>query len=263
MFEISSTSEVMELVSNYKNKNEGKKIETNFFGFKDDEVILKVIKSNHGVFFIEKNLLQDIDTYYYYSTFDGFEDVKFKLPNSNIIKSEYIFRYEASDLVLRHFSNIGFEKYAVLNKMYCLSSKINYSLDKRVTVCTYQDLSYLRGIFDNYFDKISERPPLNDEILNALNVQSIYKIVENSKFLGFYWADSKKFTSELRYVFLDQAERGRGLGEVLLVHYLGNSNNIRKKQLWVLKDNIIAINLYKKYGFIDDAQKDYIFMVRK
>lgn len=263
MFKVSNTSEVMQLIANYKKNNEAKKIETNFFGFKSDSVTVAIIESNKGVFFIEKNPLKSIDTYYYYSALDEVDSIRFLLPTSTEVKCEYLFSGEANKLVLSHLLNVGFEKYAALEKMYRLNNQVDYSLDGKIKACTLKDLDYLRDVFDSYFDKISERPPANDEILNAIKSQSVFKITDGSKVLGFYWADFKRFVSELRYIFIDQSARGRKQGEILFTHYLASSKNVKKNQLWVLKDNIAAINLYKKYGFINDTQQDYIFKVKK
>jgi ribosomal protein S18 acetylase RimI-like enzyme len=59
--------------------------------------------------------------------------------------------------------------------------------------------------------------------------------------------------------------RGLGYGKSILAHLINHaiSLNIEKLYLTVDNDNMIAINLYKKYGFLDDhIYDDYRKMIK-
>ncbi len=85
------------------------------------------------------------------------------------------------------------------------------------------------------------------------------KITDNQKIIGFLWFDKKKFLTELRYLFVDESYRGQKISKKLMKQYLYHTRDVKKKQLWVLEHNKIAINLYKKYGYEFENLKDTIF----
>lgn len=94
----------------------------------------------------------------------------------------------------------------------------------------------------------------NNEIIKDLNnnVFSKYFIyVEESNIIGFvnYFDIYDRY--EIVNIFVAETYRNKKIGSKMLEHLikLGEKQNIKNITLEVKKDNIVAINLYKKYNF--------------
>ena len=74
---------------------------------------------------------------------------------------------------------------------------------------------------------------------------------------------NKKNTGFINSLYIDEDYRGNGFGNQLLKDAI---NNYGGYDLCVHKDNKIALNMYKKYGFVEDAsrtKKDMKYMILK
>lgn len=94
----------------------------------------------------------------------------------------------------------------------------------------------------------------NNEIIKDLNnnVFSKYFIyIEESNIIGFvnYFDIYDRY--EIVNIFVTETYRNKKIGSKMLEHLikLGEKQNIKNITLEVKKDNIVAINLYKKYNF--------------
>ena len=94
----------------------------------------------------------------------------------------------------------------------------------------------------------------NNEIIKDLNnnVFSKYFIyVEESNIIGFvnYFDIYDRY--EIVNIFVTETYRNKKIDTKMLEHLikLGEKQNIKNITLEVKKDNIVAINLYKKYNF--------------
>lgn len=260
---LSTKNEIQQLINDFRKSVKTSEIETNFYGFINKGNQVYILNDHHGVFFLEKCELTKQYCYYFFTNCAGLVNAGFSLPKSANYKCEYLVNCAASNSVILHLSNLGFEKYANLRKMSRINIVLSLNISVDIKKCEITDLSYLRDVFDNKFDSVSERLPSDSEIIEALNSGNIYKVTDTDKILGFYWADTKKFLSELRYIFIDEDARGRSLGEMLLQHFLVRSSTVKKNQLWVLEGNTPALKLYEKYGFNFERMYDYIFKVEK
>ena len=157
---------------------------------------------------------------------------------------------------------IGFKAYAQLKKMSMINSSIEQQeADKDITIAKDKDISCLKKLFEENFDRFTERPPSIGDIESAIQNEDIYCKFDNfGNILGFYWNRNMKFLSELRYLFVINKYRGLGIGKELLSSCLFNTSKINRKQLWVLENNPSAINLYKKFGYEFDGLVDHIFI---
>lgn len=160
------------------------------------------------------------------------------------------------------FEKYGFIKFTSLQKMSFLSDEQNIlESNENITYCDLLDIENLIEIFVNKFNKYSENLPSKNEIKKAIESKSIIKIIDKQKIIGFLWFDKKKVLTELRYLFIDENYRGQKLSKRLMEQYLYSVKDVKKKQLWVLEDNKVAINLYKKFGYDFEKLKDTIFKI--
>ena len=55
--------------------------------------------------------------------------------------------------------------------------------------------------------------------------------------------------AEINYIYVDKSKRGLGISLKLMDAFLNDLNGVESISLEVSKENEVAINLYKKYGF--------------
>ena len=92
----------------------------------------------------------------------------------------------------------------------------------------------------------------------------------DNKIIGYLNYSIMYDKAEINYIFVDLKYRKNGIGSVLMDYLLSKSKECQNITLEVKKDNIPAINLYKKYDFKECAiRKNYydgvdgILMMRK
>lgn len=173
---------------------------------------------------------------------------------------EIIDKNEVDNSLKNIFEKYGFIQFTTLQKMSFLSGVQDIlEENKNIVYCDFQDVENLIEIFVNKFNKYSENLPSKNEIKKAIESKSIIKITDKEKIIGFLWFDMKKVLTELRYLFVDENYRGQKLSKRFMEQYLYLTKDVKKKQLWVLEDNMVAINLYKKFAYEFEELKDTIF----
>lgn len=117
---------------------------------------------------------------------------------------------------------------------------------------------------DNNIPVVDVNELVNNPFLNI----SVYE--KDNKIVGYLNYSIMYDKAELNYIFVDLEYRNSGIGSILLDYLLEKCENCQNITLEVRKDNIPAINLYKKYGFKDCAiRKNYydrvdgILMIRQ
>ncbi len=78
------------------------------------------------------------------------------------------------------------------------------------------------------------------------------QVIGFSEFYTKFRGDNLDDTSEIGGLYILQAYYGQGLGYTLMQHALLELKDTSRTAVWVLKDNLRAINFYKKCGFISD-----------
>lgn len=77
---------------------------------------------------------------------------------------------------------------------------------------------------------------------------------EENKVVGYLYYSDIYERIEINQIEVDPSKRGQGIGSKLLEYLI--ENNKKNITLEVKKTNDIAINLYKKYGFIEVATRE-------
>ncbi len=236
-------------------------IVTNFFNISLENKDWFLDAQVNGLFFWGSDDLTGLGHYYFLANISDLSNVELSLLDKKKIVSEFVFDKSIDDSVKQHYADLGFKPYAHLVKMSLLKKNIQLGshLDL-IELCTISDLAYLRSVFDDHFDPISERHPSDEAIFDAIKSDFVHKYIDDGNILGFYWVDTKKYLTEMRYFFVDECARGLGIGKALLEHHLVLTRGIRKNQLWVLMNNKAAIFLYQKYGYHFESLQDFVFL---
>ena len=105
--------------------------------------------------------------------------------------------------------------------------------------------SYPLFSVDNFTYKLTEKEFSTNPYLKIITY------VEKDKIIGFLLYSLIYDRIEIEQFEVITKERGRGIGDKLLKYLIEKykDSDIKNITLEVKEDNIIAINLYKKYGF--------------
>ena len=105
--------------------------------------------------------------------------------------------------------------------------------------------SYPQDTVDNFNYKLTEKEFSTNPYLKIITY------VEKDKIIGFLLYSLIYDRIEIEQFEVITKERGRGIGDKLLNYLIEKYKNsdIKNITLEVKEDNIVAINLYKKYGF--------------
>lgn len=106
-------------------------------------------------------------------------------------------------------------------------------------------------LFDQNLDLLTGDWMSESGVAAAAASQQLFCAYQDGEPAGYLHAEMKHSVYWLRHVVVEAKYRGRGMGEVLLKHYLssGKAISCRQYQLWVIKENVPAYKLYEKAGF--------------
>lgn len=126
---------------------------------------------------------------------------------------------------------------------YCEALDFDYILNQFVLlVKKYEDLSLINP--ESVFEWKSNK-------LKSQVVQVYSKVIYNSVFAGVFALKDKDNYYELDDFYITESLRNMGIGSEILRHIIDFSKNKKKNiHLCVFKNNLNAIRLYGKFGFI-------------
>ncbi len=118
-----------------------------------------------------------------------------------------------------------------------------------ISKMTILELDEIKNILENEFDNFWNYQIFKSELENPNSIYFIIK--ENDEICGFIGILQVLDTADIMNIVIKKSYRGRGLSKILLEYIINycKENNIKKINLEVSSKNIVAINLYKKYGF--------------
>jgi ribosomal protein S18 acetylase RimI-like enzyme len=127
-----------------------------------------------------------------------------------------------------------------------------------------QKIYQLLEILNNEVDQKLVAVELNNYVEKIFEKSTIISIERNNNlqgFISYYDNDEKNESAFLTMIAIDKKYRHMGYGKGLLEFSVSilRTKGFKKYSLEVLKDNSIAINLYKRLGFIvtEERQQHY------
>ena len=129
-------------------------------------------------------------------------------------------------------------------------------MDFYIDYMDLSDLEQIKDILTTDFDDFWNYSILKDE-LNSKN--STYFVVKNkdNEILGFAGIKIILDEAEIMNIVTKKNYRKQGIGNLLLNRIIleAKNKNIKKINLEVNENNIIAIHLYEKFGFNKDGER--------
>jgi ribosomal-protein-alanine N-acetyltransferase len=125
-------------------------------------------------------------------------------------------------------------------------------MENNITIekMTLEDLDSISLILETEFDDFWNYNILKSELQNSNSIYLVCKIA--SEIVGFAGITVILDTAELNNIVIKKSYRGNGLSSILLEQLINEAKNRNclKLNLEVSILNTIAINLYKKFNFV-------------
>ena len=114
---------------------------------------------------------------------------------------------------------------------------------------TLSDLDLIKDVLETDFDDFWNYNILKKELQNDSSIYLCCKV--NSEIVGFTGMSIVLDTAELNNIVIKKNKRGNGFSSLLLdsLIKIAKSRGCKNFNLEVASTNIVAINLYKKFGF--------------
>ena len=124
------------------------------------------------------------------------------------------------------------------------------------------DIETVSEIFRNHFNPLTERIPDEKELRSLIENKGIILAMDAERCVGFIIYEKSGQGLHLRYWWIAEDQRGKGIGSRLMDHFFEASEGTRRQFLWVFADNDNAIKRYRHYGFDFDGTQDDIYILK-
>ena len=135
---------------------------------------------------------------------------------------------------------------------YKLSKSTDEDINRLIDYKKKTIFEYAKDLSENEINKINNY--VEDKVPKLIN--DYCNIIVDDKIVGCLLLTDKDDGILLDEIYLEEEYRNKGIGTDILKNVLKNNNVV---YLWVYKENIKAIDLYKKLGFniIDETDSRY------
>ena len=141
---------------------------------------------------------------------------------------------------------------------YKLIKSSNDDVEKLIDYKKKTIFEYAKDLSENEINKINNY--VKNTVPKLLNNYS--NIVVDNKVVGCLLLTDKDDGTLLDEIYLEEKYRNKGIGTNIIKEVISNNDII---YLWVYKENIQAISLYKKLGFvvIEETESRYYMKYSK
>lgn len=160
----------------------------------------------------------------------------------------------------RALAALGFSRLTTIQRMARKTPDETPMRSGGVVCATDADVSSVMKLLEENFLAEQEQLPTRDEIARRVEQKMVYVVRGGATGVldGFAIFDLSPATLYLRYWFVAEAARGRGVGGALLKAMFCAAARTKRQYLWVKTDNVNAIKRYRHYGFNFEPLKDCV-----
>ncbi len=231
---------------------------SNCYSIKKIENYIKLSKveyanTNSNLFlFVKKAGFYQI--FYYIKNMEERIDLALDLPSI----MEILFRGDKKPIeIIKYWGECGFKEHMYRDNMVAVYSNIILpdNLNNGIVVRfanNETDAVYVCDKISETFDRFTGDLKTLDEIREDVNNHQVLIAEKDGQFCGFLRIEMYGSVCGIGHIAVDSAFRRQGIADCLVTFFIerNKQNEKARYQLWVLKDNIPALNLYRKFGFI-------------
>ena len=250
-----------------KVKERGGTLRTNFFidplrlSNYLKEGFIYYVNSEQGILLLRK----DWDFYHLYYYTNSLESLKI-LISTYLPQVKLVTDIIGQDLLVMQtveiFETVGFKSKKKLCR-YVRMNNLNsnyYLKSNEVSLAVIEDAKQIGNLFIENFNKLFEQVPNLKDVENLIAQRKILVVKNKDTIKGFLVRTATGKTAVLNNFLVDKLYRQENIGTKLLQHYINESQDSKRMILWVIAENEVATNIYKKHGYFEDNLIDYILV---
>ena len=206
--------------------------------------------------------------YYYLNNQNELIELDVDLP----ITMEILYRDETKrpEEILFYWEKCGFKQHLTRENMVATYNQITLpaAIDDDSLYLRYADteeeILFTKNLFERSLDKYTGDILSYEEVHAFSKKKQVICAYYHSEPAGALQFDIKNSIVWLGHIAVANEFRGKGVANELVKAYIQYNveNNNTRYQLWVIQNNIGAINLYRKFGFVY-GNKSTVSMLKK
>lgn len=203
--------------------------------------------------------------YYYLSLSAKYEKLVFDCP----AVIEFVFQHEISENQYKEIAilhTLGFTLGRESARM-SVGADYNFPIAKigccNVSRAVSSDADNVLCIIKKYFNPLYAYVPNKDQLLKAIQKESIFIIRQNDEIAALLFAETNQKNVEIRHLVVIERYRSYGFAKQLLQEYHAKYKDmVRLFFHWVDLHNTSALQLYKKFGYSFDGRRanEYVML---
>lgn len=158
------------------------------------------------------------------------------------------------------WKGLGFRNYCSLFRMTRTGDISPFPVNDTIKQASVDDIPEIDSLLRKFFDPLSEQLPLNVELKELINNDSILLYKSNGRIAGFIIYEKIGLTLYLRYWLVLPDFRNKHIGSKLFASFMNRGLDTKRQILWVVSSNDNAIKRYLHYGFNPDGLFDHVLI---
>lgn len=236
--------------------------------FKDTLTNNYLLSKQYSNYIEEKKLwysIKDANLYLFVGK-EGFYRLYYHVNNSEVehdftnieIVLEIIYRGESKKPIdhVNYWKKNGFKTHLTRDCYFLKKSEVTSKFENKEefkieSVSSEEDIIFAKKLIDENLDIYTGDRLALHEIEHYSELGHLYCVYNKGIRCGILQAEFKNNIFWLGHIVVDENFRGLGLANELVNHYINEGIDLQAMQfqLWVINDNIPAVNLYQKKGF--------------
>lgn len=156
----------------------------------------------------------------------------------------------------------GFAPHTTLSRMTVKSASLPGSVTSNdllvLRKAMLEDAGLVFDVLENTFDRFSKDLPHLEELQAFIESGCVLLAVLHDEVVGGIIFELSGRTAHMRFCWVGEGFRGRGLGRAIVENYHCAVPAANKFELWVDQNNIAAQTLYQSLGYSFDGTVDQI-----
>jgi ribosomal protein S18 acetylase RimI-like enzyme len=159
--------------------------------------------------------------------------------------------------IFRYWETYGFKLHLTRDNMFATFNKLNVQVNNTENIIlkyadNEKEVIFTEKLLKSTLDKYTGDQLAIEEVRQFVTDKNVLCAYYNDEMAGVLQFEIKNKVVWLGHIAVDERFRGKGVANGLVEKYIidNNFDENTKYQLWVIQDNLGAVNLYRKFGFI-------------
>lgn len=158
--------------------------------------------------------------------------------------------------LIDYWAKQGYKEHLSRDNMVAVWNKLSISdgQDENIKICyasSEEELHFTKELFDNALDRYTGDHLSESELRSFMVNNNILCAYFNDELAGVLQFEIRNKVVWLGHIAIHPEFRGKGIANSLVHNYITLNKSVGNTRyaLWVIQENIPAVNLYRKFGF--------------